>query len=132
MYISYFLFLLIVILFAINPSFFNSMYNSKLGRFILIVILIIIALNNLILAVILLIIIIVLSQNKKKVKPNPENSEIKKSSHSHKSKKRTGVNTTQVSEMFRPKSSKVMVVFPKINTETTPYSKGNFYEIKTF
>ena len=133
--ISYFLFLLIIILFFLNPSFFDTMYNNKLGRFILIVILIILSLNNLLLAVLFIIVIIVLSQfkpsRKHKIRKHNSKSDHSKHKTKHKSKRQNGVNIVQVSEMFRPKSSKVMVVFPS-NTNTTPYTKNNFYEIKTF
>jgi len=134
------------------------MYNSKIGRFILIISLIIISLNNLILAILLLFIIIILSQNKKKIKPFhkkkieetlnqlPIGEVVKRSIDKKidekfvfkkydknlykKSKRDNGVNVVQVSELIRPKSSKVMVIIPnRPNIETVPYSKENYYKI---
>lgn len=142
-------------------DFFYTMYNNKIGRFILVVSLIIISLNNLLLALIFLVVIIILSQNNKKIKViQPKVAEetaenglpieevIKKSMNDNqddtflfkkynkhvykKSKKQNGVNVIQVSELMRPKESKPMFVFPNTNTEAIPYSKENYYKIKTF
>lgn len=157
MYISFFLFVILVSLFFLNPEFFDTTYNNKIGRFILVISLVIISLDNILLAILLLIIIIFLSQNKKKVKPPPnkiiqESDEpipigevIKKTidkkrddnflfkkydKNLYKKSKRDGVNVVQVSELIRPKSSKIMVIVPnKPNLQTVPYSKENYYKV---
>ena len=157
MNISFFLFIILISLFFINPDFFDTTYNNKLGRFILVISLIIISLDSILLAILLLIVIIFLSQNKKKVKP-PTNKIIEETDESfpiaevikktidkkhddnflvkkydknlYKKSKRDGVNVVQVSELIRPKSSKVMVIVPNVpNIQTVPYSKENYYKI---
>lgn len=156
MNISFFLFILLVILFFVQPNFFETMYNSKIGRFIIIISLVIISLNSFLLAILLIIIIIFLSQNKKKVIPPPEKI-IKETTNDQltmeevvkkinnpsnekflfkkydknlykKSKRENGVNVVQLSELIRPKSSKIMVVGPNTSNNTLPYSKENYYK----
>jgi Flp pilus assembly protein TadB len=157
MNISFFLFIILVSLFFLNPGFFDTTYNNKLGRFILVISLVIISLDSILLAILLLIVIILLSQNKKKVKP-PVNKIIEEKDEAlpigevvkktidkkhddnflfkkydknlYKKSKRDGVNVVQVSELIRPKSSKVMVIVPNTpNIQTVPYSKENYYKI---
>lgn len=157
MNISFFLFIILVLLFCFNPDFFDTTYNNKLGRFILIISLIIISIDSILLAILLLIVIILLSQNKKRVKKVIENpiietdeqlpiSEVVKKTINKKpdenfllkkydknlykkSKRENGVNVVQVSELVRPKSSKVMVIVPNTpNIQTLPYSKENYYK----
>ena len=157
MNISFFLFIILVSLFFLNPEFFDTTYNNKLGRFILVISLVIISLDSILLAILLLIVIILLSQNKKKVKPLankvieekdqplPIGEVVKKTidkkhddnflfkkydKNLYKKSKRDGVNVVQVSELIRPKSSKVMVIVPNTpNIQTVPYSKENYYKI---
>lgn len=150
------LFLILIGMFYSNNDFFLSMYNSKLGRFVLVVILVVITLNSVLLGILLLIVIIVLSQKKiivkKEIKPEVEKEQISfsevltrtinenpsenfsvKNYNKYlykKSKKNGGVNILQMNELMRPKESNSQVIIPNIpNIEISPYTNKNFYNL---
>jgi len=144
LYLAIALFVLVATIFITNNEFFTSLYNSVVGRVILVAILIVITINSVVLAVLLLVIIIVLSQNKKRIvlkMPPPEEEKEKdrfsltetlyKENKEHeddrfmyknynkkqaykKSKRKTGPNVVQLSESMRPKPSKNFPLFPNI------------------
>jgi len=151
------LFLILIGMFQ-NKEFFSLMYNSKLGRFILVCILIALTLSSVFLGVLLLIVIIFLSHNKKKIniekkmepeepservnmsevitrtitdKPNDTISFKNYNKYQYKkSKRKGGVNILQINELMKPKSSKSEIIIPNIpNIEILPYSNKNFYNL---
>lgn len=157
LYLSIALFFIVITIFITNNDFFDSMYNSKIGRLVLVTILIVITLNSLALAILLLIIIMILSQNKKKVviyhkadikeekERLPLSEALYKSDrdvHSEKfiykkyktteaykkSKRRDGVNIIKASEALRPKPSGHIPLFPNDkNAEIIPFSDSKTY-----
>jgi len=150
------LFIILIGMFYSNSDFFSVMYNSKLGRFMLVIILIVLTINSVILGVLLLMVIIFLS-HKKKVnieKKTEQDTPIERVNMSEaitktidintsdatfknynkyqykKSKRKGGVNILQIDELMKPKPSNNGIIMPNIpNNEIMPYFNKNFYNL---
>lgn len=142
-------FLILILLFFLfsDQVFFDALYNSKIGRFVIIVLLITISIVNIWLSFVFLVIIMYYSQLNKI--PTPETKEnfdtldrvnvsdvlnnnflyknYKKDYVYKKSKKEGITNIITENEKLRPKSSKLSsVISSKPMKDIVPYSKTQF------
>jgi len=142
-------FLILILLFFLfsDQVFFDKLYNSKIGRLVIIILLITISIINIWLSFIFLVIIMYYSQFNKT--PAPETKEnfdtldrvnvsdvlnnnflyknYKKDSAYKKSKKEGITNIITENEKLRPKSSKLYpIISSKPLKDIVPYSKSHF------
>lgn len=145
-------FLILILLFFLfsDQVFFDTLYNNKIGRFVLIILLIVISIINIWLSFLFLMIIVYYSQiNKTHTETQKENfdkmdrlnvSDVLnnsflyknyKTDFNYKKTKREGMTTNIVkeSEKLRPKSSKTTMISGKISKNVVPYSKNNYFNL---
>jgi hypothetical protein len=138
--LTFFILLLLLFLFS-DQAFFDLLYNSKLGRFVIIVLLIAISIISIWLSFLFLLMIMYFSQLKN---TTPESfdkmdrvniSEVLnnnflyknyKQDNVYKKSKKMGVNVVKASEQMRPKSSKNIQLTSYKPKNVLPYSKNSY------
>jgi len=145
--LTFVILLLLLFLFS-DQAFFDTLYNSKLGRLVIIVLLITISIINIWLSFLFLMIIMYYSQLNKTSSPTKENfdkmdrvnvSEVlnnnflyknyKTDSNYKKTKRETKSNIIKEDENLRSKSSKTAIVSSKQTNNIVPYSKNSYFNL---